>query len=597
MQYAIMRFPGSAVLTVFHRRLVFFALVAVSIATLLALAALTLSAGGFGWLDGVLLALFALTTPWLVIGFWNATIGFIVMRFCRDPILSVIPQAARRHTPRTITASTALVMCVRNEAPDTVVRNLGVMMDDLVESGCADRFHVYVLSDTSRPGIAAAEEQAFGGLKQQWQGRVGLTYRRREANTGFKAGNIRDFLQRWGDDHDFMVTLDADSFVSAQALARLVGVLEDNPKLGILQALVIGLPSTSAFARIFQFGMRLGMRSWTIGSAWWQADCGPYWGHNAAIRIAPFKQHCEIPPLPGSGVLRGPVLSHDQLEAALMRRAGYEVRVLPEEDLGWEENPPTLIEYLRRDQRWLQGTLQYVFFIGQPGLKPISRFQLLFAMLMFVGSPAWIGLMLVGTLALAGASTTAQVLDPGYGTVFLILVLFMWFSAKIATVVDVLWRVKLRRGFGGPWRFLASVAVETVFFLLFSPIAWACHTLFFAGLPFGRVVGWIGQTRTDHAISWAAAARQLWPQTLLGGVSLAAAAVLQPAALPYLFVLLAGGPVLAIPICVVTSWSWLGRLCTRIGVGRLPEETAPPELLARLNLPALDEIAGDSSAR
>ena len=129
------------------------------------------------------------------------------------------------------------------------------------------------------------------------------------------------------------------------------------------------MPSTSAFARLFQFGMRLGMRSWTIGSAWWQADCGPYWGHNAVIRVAPFKRHCAIPPLPGRGILSGQVLSHDQIEAALMRRAGYDVRVLPEEDLGWEENPPTLIEFLRRDQRWLQGTLQYVFFIGRPGLQ------------------------------------------------------------------------------------------------------------------------------------------------------------------------------------------------------------------------------------
>jgi membrane glycosyltransferase len=586
-----MRFPGSAVLTVFHRRLVFFALVAVSIATLLGLAALALSAGGFGWIDGLLLALFALTTPWVVIGFWNATIGFAVMRFTRDPILSVIPQAARRHTPDTIAVSTALVMCVRNEPPDTVVRNLAVTMADLVDSGCGDRFHVYVLSDTSRPEIAAAEEVAFGALARQWQGRIPLTYRRRETNTGFKAGNIRDFLDRWGDRHEIMVTLDADSFVTAAALARLVGVLQDNARLGILQALVIGMPSTSAFARIFQFGMRLGMRSWTIGSAWWQADCGPYWGHNAAIRIAPFKQHCAIAPLPGAGILRGHVLSHDQVEAALMRRAGYEVRVLPEEDLGWEENPPTLIEYLRRDQRWLQGTLQYVFFIGRPGLKPISRFQLLFAMLMFVGSPAWIGLMLVGTLALASASPAAPLLDSRYAYPLLALILFMWFSAKIATVIDVLARPDLRRGFGGAGHFLASVALETAFFLLFSPIAWACHTLFFAGLPFGRVVGWIGQTRTDHAISWATAARQLWPQTLLGGASLALAAALQPAALPWLFVLLAGGLVLAIPLCVVTSWAWLGRLCTRIGIGRLPEETEPPELLKKLALPALASAA------
>ena len=565
----------------------FFVLVTVSIAALLVLAALTLSAGGFGWIDGVLLALFALTTPWVVIGFWNATIGFVVMRFSRDPIAAVIPQAVRRHVPRTITASTALVMCVRNEAPDRVVRNLGVMMDDLAQAGCADRFHIYALSDTSRPEIAAAEAQAFEALQRQWQGRIALTYRRRATNTGFKAGNIRDFLQRWGDDHDVMVTLDADSFVTARALVRLVGVMQQNPRLGILQALVIGMPSTSAFARIFQFGMRLGMRSWTIGSAWWQADCGPYWGHNAAIRIAPFKQYCAIPPLPGTGILRGHVLSHDQLEAALMRRAGYEVRVLPEENLGWEENPPTLIEYLRRDQRWLQGTLQYVFFIGRPGLKLTSRFQLIFAMLMFLGSPAWIGLLLIGTFALAQAPTAVEVVDPGYGGVLLALLLFMWFSAKIATIVDVLARSGLRRGFGGALRFPASVADETAFFLLFSPIAWMCHTIFFAGLPFRRVAGWIGQTREDHAIAWSTAARQLWPQTLLGGATLAAAAILQPAALPYLFILLAGGLALAIPFCVVTSWPSLGRLLTRIGIGRLPEETAPPEPLRRLALPAL----------
>jgi membrane glycosyltransferase len=573
---------------------VFFALVTSSIAALLLLAAFTLSAGGFGGIDALLLFLFALTTPWVVVGFWNAAIGFIVMRFTRDPIASVIPQAARRHTPQTIAVSTALVMCVRNEAPLRVACNLDVMMDDLVQAGCADRFHVYVLSDTSRPEIAAAEDRSFGDLAQKWRGRIALTYRRRETNTGFKAGNIRDFLERWGDSHEVMVTLDADSFVPASALARMVGVLQDNPALGILQALVIGMPSTSAFARIFQFGMRLGMRSWTTGSAWWQADCGPYWGHNAAIRIAPFKQHCAIPPLPGTGILRGHVLSHDQIEAALMRRAGYEVRVLPEEDLGWEENPPTLIEYLRRDQRWLQGTLQYVFFIGLPGLKPTSRFQLFFAMLMFLGSPAWIGLMLVGTFALARSSTTAEVLDPGYGSALLALILFMWFSAKIATIVDVLARPALRHGFGGPLRFLSSVVVETAFFLLFSPIAWACHTLFLAGLPFGRVVGWIGQTRDDHTIAWSTAARQLWPQTLLGGVSLAAAAVLQPAAFPYLFVLLAGGLVLAIPLCVVTSSPWLGRLMTRAGVGRLPEETMPSPLLERLALPALADTGATS---
>jgi membrane glycosyltransferase len=468
-----------------------------------------------------------------------------------------------------------------------VIRNLSVMMDEIEAVGRADRFHVYVLSDTSVPDIAAAEEQAFGALARKWAGRIAVTYRRREINAGFKAGNIRDFLERWGEDHELMVVLDADSFMTASAILRMVGIVQGDKRLGILQGLVVGMPSTSAFARLFQFGMRLGMRSWTIGSAWWQADCGPYWGHNAVIRIAPFKEHCAIPTLPGKGILRGHVLSHDQIEAALMRRAGYDVRVLPEEDLGWEENPPTLIEFIRRDQRWCQGTLQYLFFLAQPGLQIVSRFQLAFAMLMFLSSPAWIGLLLVGTAALVAAPNPSAFIDAGYGSALLGLILVMWFAPKMATIVDVLCRPSLRRGFGGSLRFLASVVAETGFFLLLSPIMWTCHTLFLAGLPFGRAIGWIGQTREDHAIPWSTALRQLWPQTVLGGLSLALLTALQPAALPYLFVLVAGGLVLAIPICVVTSRPSLGLALTRMGIGRLPEETAPPEALKRLELPAL----------
>jgi membrane glycosyltransferase len=498
-----------------------------------------------------------------------------------------VPQAGRAIPPSAITASTAILMCVRNEPPERTIRNLGAMMADIEAAGCADRFHVYVLSDTSEPEIAAAEAAAFGEMARHWAGRLPLTYRRRDANTGYKAGNIRDFLERWGDDHDLMVTLDADSYMTASAILRLVGIVQANPTLGILQGLVVGLPSTSAFARIFQFGMRLGMRSWTIGSAWWQADCGPYWGHNAVIRIAPFKQHCALPVLPGKGILRGHVLSHDQIEAALMRRAGYDVRVLPEEDLGWEENPPTLIEFIRRDQRWCQGTLQYVFFIGRPGLRITSRFQLLFAMLMFTGSPAWIGLLLLSTAALAAAPSAAAVIDPDYGSALLAVILLMWFSAKVATIVDVLATPRRRRLFGGTVRFLASVAVETAFFLLLSPIMWVGHTLLLAGMPFGRAIGWIGQVRDDHSIAWSTAMRQLWPQTLLGAACLAVLGVTQPSAVSYVFVLLAGGLVLSVPICVVTARPSVGLALARLGIGRLPEETSPPPALTHLQLPAL----------
>ena len=155
-------------------------------------------------------------------------------------------------------------------------------------------------------------------------------------NTGYKAGNIRDFCDRWGSRHELAVTLDADSFMTADAILRLVRIMQGDFRLGILQGLIVGLPSTSLFARILQFGMRLGMRSYTIGSAWWQADCGPYWGHNAALRLQPFIKHCVLPVLEGAEAERH-ILSHDQVEAALMRSAGYHVRVLAREDLGWEK--------------------------------------------------------------------------------------------------------------------------------------------------------------------------------------------------------------------------------------------------------------------
>jgi len=279
------------------RRALFCILFAATMAGSLALAGLALSPGGIGIIDIVLLVLFAMTLPWMVAGFWNAMIGFLIMRFSDDPIAAVVPITGRLRGDEPINASTAILLCIRNELPDRMIRNLEPMLADLAASGFGDRFHLYVLSDTSDSDIAAREEARFDLLTNRWRGRVAITYRRRDINTGYKAGNIRDFCERWGTQHEVAVTLDANSFMTGDAVLRLIRIMQADPKLGILQGLVVGLPSTSVFARIFQFGMRLGMRSYTIGSAWWQGDCGPYWGHNAAIRLKPFIAHCSLPVL------------------------------------------------------------------------------------------------------------------------------------------------------------------------------------------------------------------------------------------------------------------------------------------------------------
>lgn len=569
------------------RPVLFFLCVGLSMAGLIWLAVVALSPGGIGAVDIILIALFAVTLPWYVIGFWNATVGLLIMRFARDPVAAVLPVAARIRGDEPIAASTAILLCIRNEPPERLVRTIEPMMQGLAAQGVGDRFHVYVLSDTDDAEIAAAEDACFAALAQAWRGRIAVTYRRRAQNTAFKAGNIGDFCARWGKSHDFAIMLDADSVMTVDLVLKLVRMMQIDPNLGILQSLVIGMPSASPFARIFQFGMRLSMRSYTIGSAWWQGDCGPYWGHNAIVRIAPFITHCQLPVLGEGALVKGHVLSHDQVEAVLMGRAGYAVRVLASEGSSFEQNPPTLAEFIRRDLRWCQGNMQYWHFLRMPALRPLSRYQLAFAILMFLGSPAWIGLLLIGSAAVALAPTPAEFMRWDAGVIGLVLVLAMWFAPNIATVIDVLTRPKLRQLFGGAARFSASFLITIVFVVLIAPIMWASHTLFLGRILCGRTLDWGAQARHDHAVPWSLALRQFWPQTVVGIAPVLLLALAAPAALPYAL-LIAAGPLLSIPLAVLTASPALGHNLIAFGLDRLPEEALPPPELRALKLPAIE---------
>jgi membrane glycosyltransferase len=574
------------------RRSLFFTLVGLTIIGMIALLAMALSPGGFGVADAVLVILFAVTLPWTVIGFWNSFIGIMIMRFTPDPVVAVTPAAGRVLANEPITTSTAILACVRNEPPERVVRFLAPLIEGLVASGVAGHFHLYVLSDTGDSAMAAAEENCFAQLIGAWRGRLAITYRRRSENIGFKAGNIRDFCHRFGAEHEFAIVLDADSLMTADAVTRLVRIMQANPGIGILQSLVIGLPSTSTFARLFQFGMRLAMRSYTIGASWWQADCGPYWGHNAILRLAPFIAHCDLPVLDQS-LIKGHVLSHDQLEAVLMRRAGYEVRVLTDEGQSFEQNPPTLLEFIRRDLRWCQGNMQYWHFLKLPGLKFVSSYQLMFALLMFLGSPAWIGLLIIGAAVVVHAGTPAAVIRADIGTALLVLVLVMWFAPNYTTAFDVLTRAPLRRAFGGGLRFSLGVIVQTIFILLLLPITWFSHTMFLGRLLMGGTIGWTVQVRSDHVVPISAAIEQFWPQTLVGFGTIIVLALTVPAAIPYAL-LIAGGLLLSVPFAVLTATPNLGRTLLRCGLGRLPEETSPPPDLRAAGVPAIELLHKDA---
>ncbi len=578
--------------SLFGRRMLVLALIGCTIAGLLRLAVAAVPPADPGAI--AFLVLFAVTLPWTVIGFWNAAIGFLLMCGVRDPVAAVNPFVGTTRGDEPIRTRTAILMCVRDEAPVKVVRNLRPLVEGLAAARVGDRFHLYLLSDSNDPDIVSAEERCYAEFAASYGDLLAIDYRRRTVNIGFKAGNIRDFCERWGREFDFAVTLDADSLILAEPLLRLVRLMQANPTLGILQTLVIGKPSDSAFTRLFQFGMRLGMRSYTLGSAWWQGDCGPYWGHNAILRIEPFTAHCGLPVLPGKGPLGGHILSHDQVEAALMRRAGYEVRVLPVEGKSWEENPPTLLDYMRRDLRWCHGNMQYWRLLGLPGLKPVSRVQLTLAILMYVGAPAWMAMLALGVVEFVLDRTPAVSVAhaaSGAGKALLAIMMLMIFAPKVASALDVLlWR-EARRSYGGAAMFLTNLAAEFVFSLLLSPIMALTQTMFLLRLFVLRRGGaWNSQTRERHAVPWSQALRDLWRHTLLGCVFLGVVATTRPDAIG--FALLAGaGLALSVPFAVITAEPQMGALFSRWGIGRIPEETAPAEPEPALALSDLETEA------
>jgi membrane glycosyltransferase len=361
--------------------------------------------------------------------------------------------------------------------------------------------------------------------------------------------------------------LDADSVMSPEAVRRLASLLHADPRLGIMQHLTVGVPAASLFPRLFQFGMRAGMRIWAAGQDWWQGDAGPYWGHNAMLRIAPFRAHARLPLLPDGR----PILSHDQVEAALLRGAGWGVRVVTDEDGSWEAFPPTLPEHLGRELRWLAGNLQYRHLFRLPGLRAMGRWQLLQAILLFAGAPFSV-LFLLGA---AGAAATDQV-STFPMTPALILTL-AWagalYAPKLLGYLEVLCTREHRARYGGAVRFVRGVLAETIFTLIYDAIGPVSKTVAIVRLAFGARASWAAQNRTDRGVGWGEAARLCAVHTVLGVVVFAAFACAGWHAVIWASPF-AGGLLVSIPFAVVTADQRLGRWLQRHDIATIPEEIA-----------------------
>ncbi|KQQ79289.1 glucosyl transferase family 2 [Rhizobium sp. Leaf321] len=543
-----------------------------------------LSPDGIDGAEAVMLIGFMLATPWTVLGFWNAVIGIVLQHGPGDPSKSIYPfyPQGQGSQPIALSSRTALTIFLRNEDPRPVFARIEAMQKSLQATGLQRHFRFFVLSDTSEPDIIQLEEAGFDLVAAHVVADGGNrpVYRRRADNAGYKAGNIQDFLKEHGSRYDFFLPLDSDSVMSGDVMIRLVAAMEARPELGILQTLVVGVPAESGFARMFQFGMRHGMRSFTLGSAWWSADCGPYWGHNALIRAAAFEAHCNLPVLPGSPPLGGHVLSHDQLEATYMRRGGYEVRVLPIETQSFEANPPTLLEFAKRDLRWCQGNMQYWRFLFEPGLKPLSRFQLFQAVLMYVAPPAWI----VATFAAAWKGVTggfdATYIELGFWSFITIFLLSV--TPKIAGVVDVLLTPGAIRSYGGPLRFGLSAVIELLASMIMAPIVAVYVSVFLIGLLFGRSVTWSGQNRDRLGVTLGTAVKAMGLQTLIGVVLATIITGLIGGYAIFWALPVVAGLCLAIPFTVFTASQRFGYWTTRLGLFAIPEEGCLPRVLTRL---------------
>ncbi|MQT13835.1 glucans biosynthesis glucosyltransferase MdoH [Segnochrobactrum spirostomi] len=546
--------------------------------------------GGLTVLEDVVLVLYVLLFGWIALSVASAVGGFLAIvagsnRLGIDPAAPLPPLASR----------TALLMPTYNEDPARVFAALQAMHEEIAAAGRLDAFDFFILSDTTDPAVWLAEEAAFLRLRAEVEsrGREQVFYRRRRDNTERKAGNIAEWVQRFGGAYDHMLILDADSIMTADAVVRLAEAMERHPTAALIQTLPVLVSGRTLFARLQQFAGRVYGPLIAQGIAWWHGPDGNYWGHNAIIRVAPFAAHAGLPHIEGRKPFGGHIMSHDFVEAALMRRAGWSIHMVPGLPGSYEESPPSLIDFAARDRRWCQGNLQHLAVLPARGLHWVSRIHFLVGVGAYLSAPLWLLFLAVG-MALA---LQARFVPPDYFSKDFSLfptwpaqdpVLAAWmFAATMGCLVLpkfmglALVIGRERRAFGGAFATLAGVVVEIVLSALVAPIMMLLQSAAVVDILIGRDAGWSAQRRDDGRVPFGAIARRHAMHTLVG---LATAVASYLIALPlFLWMLpVTLGLILSIPLSAWTGSRWAGQGIGRLGLLRTPEERAPPPVLLRV---------------
>lgn len=553
---------------------------------------------GSTWLEQVLLALFALLFAWISVGFWMAVFGFIVRRFGGDrhSLLSRYPATWLNACQL---APTAIVFPIYHEDVERTFAGIRETYRNLAATGALNDFEFHVLSDSRDPDVWLDEQAAWYRLCDELDAHGRLFYRRRTININRKTGNISDFLRRWGMRYTYMIVMDADSLVGGRDIVRMVQLMQAAPQVGILQTSPRIVKAVSAYARLQQFSNRLYGPLFTAGLAAVQLGDAVFWGHNAIIRTAPFMRHCGLKRLQGSGFLGGTVLSHDFVEAAFMRRAGFEVWLEPGLGQSYEESPPTLIDDLARDRRWAYGNLQHLYFLVRPGVRFAHRLAFLQGIMSYLSSPLWFLFLVFAT-----AEVTQFILwpvdyfpdphqlhplwpqwQPQWALRLVSSVVFVLFLPKLLAVADLIFDRARLRAMGGALRILTSVALEFLLSILLAPVRMLAHSRFVVETLFNLDIQWAGQNRTQE-LDWRSALLQHAPGSMLALAWAGFAWWLKP-----LFVFwslpIALPLILAAPISVWLSRFRNGAALRQRGLFRTPEESTQPEVINDLHRPVI----------
>jgi membrane glycosyltransferase len=555
---------------------------------------LVLNVGGLTLLEILVLVLFAINVTWILFPLATALVGLV----------RVLTRRRRSPTVRPLHSRTALLMPTYNEDPAQVASALEAMAQGLVDHGEGRSFDVFILSDTTDGTVARAEQEVIWALRRRLGQRIDVHYRRRLYNRGHKAGNLKDFCERWGRSYDHLVVLDADSLLGSTTILELVRRMEDDPDAGLIQTVPQLQGGTTLVARLQQFAGVVYGSLLAKGLAWWTRNEGTYWGHNAVIRTRAFMEAAGLPDLPGKPPFGGPILSHDFVEAALLRRAGW--RVIIADDLGdsFEQCPPSIIELAVRDRRWCQGNLQHIRILRAKGLHWVSRLHLLNGIFSYVSSPLWL-LFLMATLALGVQNEFAKPeyftrsytlfplwphLDPVramrlFGVTLAILLGpkalgFLWFVAS----------AKRLRGAGILLPF--SFVFEVVLSALVAPILMLMDCGIILEILRGKDSGWRPQRRADDSLLWSQVLyRHRW-HMVMGAVLIAASRFISWQMLAWLLPAVVG-MVLAVPLSQGTGSASVGRWFRRLGILRIPTEAEPPAIVkqAREIYPIYRDVA------